>query len=129
MLEQRAIYGPNELVPDKGTPFWKLVLKQFDDLLVRILIVAAVVDLIIAIINGETGASVFVEPGVIILILIANGVLKCNIQQSSYVATVLVYLLVTSYCTLWTLWRSADLCPLTCSNCGSDNRNKCGESH
>jgi hypothetical protein len=76
VLEQRAIYGPNELVPDKGTPFWKLVLKQFDDLLVKILIVAAVVDLIIAIINGETGASVFVEPGVIVLILIANGMLK-----------------------------------------------------
>eukprot|EP00884_Botryococcus_braunii_P019514 jgi/Botrbrau1/6246/Bobra.0129s0001.2 len=72
VLEQRAIYGPNELVPDKGTPFWKLVLKQFDDLLVKILIVAAVVDLVIAIINGETGASVFVEPGVIVLILIAN---------------------------------------------------------
>jgi P-type Ca2+ transporter type 2A len=73
VLEQRAIYGPNELAPEKGTPFWKLVLKQFDDLLVKILIVAAIVDLVIAIINGETGASVFVEPGVIILILVANG--------------------------------------------------------
>ncbi|KAK9840627.1 hypothetical protein WJX81_005487 [Elliptochloris bilobata] len=72
ILEARLVYGQNELAPDKGTPFWKLVLKQFDDLLVKILIAAAVVDLIIALINGESGLSVFVEPGVIVLILIAN---------------------------------------------------------
>jgi hypothetical protein len=73
ILEQRVRHGRNELVPDKGTPFWKLVLKQFDDLLVKILIAAAVVDLIIAVINGEKGLGMFVEPGVIVLILIANG--------------------------------------------------------
>ena len=55
-----------------GTPFWKLVLKQFDDLLVKILIGAAIVDLLIALSNGERGASAFVEPGVILLILVAN---------------------------------------------------------
>ena len=47
-------------------------MKQFDDLLVKILIGAAIVDLLIALSNGETGASAFVEPGVIVLILIAN---------------------------------------------------------
>jgi Cation transporter/ATPase, N-terminus len=90
-----------------GTPFWKLVLKQFDDYLVKVLIAAAVVDLIIALVNGERGAgcarpccywsisndmpgmrmpcrrttchwafvpcSAFVEPGIIVLILLANG--------------------------------------------------------
>ena len=40
-----------------GTPFWKLVLKQFDDYLVKVLIAAAVVDLIIALVNGERGAG------------------------------------------------------------------------
>ena len=40
-----------------GTPFWKLVLKQFDDYLVKILIAAAVVDLVIALLNGERGAG------------------------------------------------------------------------
>eukprot|EP00891_Asterochloris_glomerata_P003373 jgi/Astpho2/3373/e_gw1.00054.11.1_t len=60
------------LLVSAGTPFWKLVVKQFDDLLVKILIVAAVVDFGIAVINGERGASVFVEPGVIVLILAAN---------------------------------------------------------
>ena len=62
--------GPNELPPDPGTPFWKLVLKQFDDLLVKILIAAAAVSLLIGLADGE-GASL-VEPGVIVLILFAN---------------------------------------------------------
>ncbi|CAN1135641.1 Calcium-transporting ATPase 3, endoplasmic reticulum-type, partial [Linum perenne] len=45
-----------------GSPFWKLVLKQFDDLLVKILIAAAVVSFVLALVNGETGLSAFVEP-------------------------------------------------------------------
>ena len=28
----RAEYGPNELDKEEGTPLWKLVLQQFDDL-------------------------------------------------------------------------------------------------
>ncbi|KAK9918863.1 hypothetical protein WJX75_007624 [Coccomyxa subellipsoidea] len=72
VVQARNIYGRNELAPDKGTPFWKLVLKQFDDLLVKILIVAAVVDFLIALASGESGLSAFIEPVVIIAILIAN---------------------------------------------------------
>lgn len=72
VTQARAIHGRNELASEKGPPFWKLVLKQFDDLLVKILIVAAVVDFLIALANGESGISAFLEPGVIILILIAN---------------------------------------------------------
>ena len=47
-----------------GAPFWKLILKQFDDLLVKILIVAAVVSFLLALINGETGIIAFLEPSV-----------------------------------------------------------------
>ena len=67
----RRRHGTNEMPADPGTPFWKLVLKQFDDLLVKILIAAAVVSLVLGILDGE-GASALVEPGVIVLILVAN---------------------------------------------------------
>ncbi|CAM8936005.1 unnamed protein product [Rhodiola kirilowii] len=66
VAEHARIYGKN------GTPFWKLVLKQFDDLLVKILIVAAVVSFILALVNGETGLVAFLEPSVILMILAAN---------------------------------------------------------
>lgn len=72
VAEARRRHGRNELAPEPGTPFWKLVLKQFDDLLVKILIVAAVVDLVIALASGEHGLGAFVEPSVIVLILVAN---------------------------------------------------------
>ncbi|KAJ4701596.1 Calcium-transporting ATPase [Melia azedarach] len=66
VAQHARIYGKN------GTPFWKLVLKQFDDLLVKILIAAAIVSFVLALINGETGLTAFLEPSVILLILAAN---------------------------------------------------------
>ncbi|KAL3687065.1 hypothetical protein R1sor_013374 [Riccia sorocarpa] len=66
VLEHRAVHGSN------GTPFWKLVLKQFDDLLVKILIAAAIVSFLLAVMNGDTGFTALVEPSVILLILAAN---------------------------------------------------------
>ncbi|KAK3234063.1 calcium-transporting ATPase [Cymbomonas tetramitiformis] len=65
-------YGRNEMPPDEGMAFWKLVLKQFDDLLVKILIASAIISFLLAIFDGESDTTAFVEPFVIILILIAN---------------------------------------------------------
>eukprot|EP00195_Chlamydomonas_chlamydogama_P002978 CAMPEP_0202921722 /NCGR_PEP_ID=MMETSP1392-20130828/77545_1 /ASSEMBLY_ACC=CAM_ASM_000868 /TAXON_ID=225041 /ORGANISM="Chlamydomonas chlamydogama, Strain SAG 11-48b" /LENGTH=1097 /DNA_ID=CAMNT_0049615311 /DNA_START=39 /DNA_END=3331 /DNA_ORIENTATION=+ len=70
--ENRQRYGRNALDPEKYAPLWKLVLKQFDDLLVKILLAAAVVDFIIALSDGEGIWGALVEPMVIFLILIAN---------------------------------------------------------
>uniref|UniRef100_A0A2P2M3K3 Calcium-transporting ATPase n=1 Tax=Rhizophora mucronata TaxID=61149 RepID=A0A2P2M3K3_RHIMU len=66
------LYGRNLLQEEQRTPFWKLVLKQFDDLLVKILIASALVSFILALANGETGLTAFLEPFVILLILAAN---------------------------------------------------------
>ncbi|XP_042507926.1 calcium-transporting ATPase 3, endoplasmic reticulum-type [Macadamia integrifolia] len=72
IAENARIYGRNVLPQEGSTPFWKLVLKQFDDLLVKILIGAALVSFLLALINGETGITAFLEPSVILLILAAN---------------------------------------------------------
>lgn len=50
--------------PNADTPFWKLVLKQFDDLLVKILIAAAIISFLLALVDGETGLTAFLEPSV-----------------------------------------------------------------
>ncbi|KAL2629492.1 hypothetical protein R1flu_014178 [Riccia fluitans] len=54
------------------TPFVKLVLKQIDDLLVKILNAAAIRSFFLAIMNGDSGFTALVEPSVIPLILAAN---------------------------------------------------------
>ena len=44
-----TINGPNELEKEKPTPMWKLVLEQFDDYLVKILLVSAAFSFVLAI--------------------------------------------------------------------------------
>ncbi|KAI4375065.1 hypothetical protein MLD38_012977 [Melastoma candidum] len=66
------LYGKNVLPEEERTSFWKLVLKQFDDLLVKILIAAALISFVLALVNGETGLVAFLEPSVILMILAAN---------------------------------------------------------
>ncbi|GFH31115.1 cation-transporting ATPase CA1, partial [Haematococcus lacustris] len=73
--QARNKYGRNELEPEQSTPLWKLILKQFDDLLVKILMAAAAVDFVIAMTEGDSILSGLVEPMVIMLILVANGAL------------------------------------------------------
>lgn len=71
-------HGPNELERHAPPSVWKLVLEQFNDTLVRILLLAAVVSFVLALYDGaeggEVGVTAFVELLVIFLILIVNAV-------------------------------------------------------
>jgi Ca2+ transporting ATPase len=42
----RKKYGPNELPAEEGKSLWELVLEQFDDLLVKILLLAAIISFV-----------------------------------------------------------------------------------
>uniref|UniRef100_H2ZGA1 Sarcoplasmic/endoplasmic reticulum calcium ATPase 2 n=1 Tax=Ciona savignyi TaxID=51511 RepID=H2ZGA1_CIOSA len=64
----RAKYGPNELPAEEGKSLWQMVVEQFEDLLVRILLLAAIISFVKSI-------TAFVEPFVILLILIANSII------------------------------------------------------
>uniref|UniRef100_A0A673JFX9 Calcium-transporting ATPase n=1 Tax=Sinocyclocheilus rhinocerous TaxID=307959 RepID=A0A673JFX9_9TELE len=79
-LEQVKInserYGPNELPAEEGKSLCDLVVEQFEDLLVRILLLAACVSFVLALFEeGEESTTAFVEPIVILLILVANAVI------------------------------------------------------
>ncbi|GAA0170196.1 primary active transporter [Lithospermum erythrorhizon] len=75
---RREIYGWNELQKEKGKPLWRLVLEQFDDMLVKILLLAALISFVLAYFQGneteEYGYEAYVEPFVIVLILVLNAI-------------------------------------------------------
>uniref|UniRef100_A0A665X008 Calcium-transporting ATPase n=1 Tax=Echeneis naucrates TaxID=173247 RepID=A0A665X008_ECHNA len=64
-----------ELPAEEGKSIWELIIEQFEDLLVRILLLAACISFVLAWFEeGEETVTAFVEPFVILLILIANAV-------------------------------------------------------
>ncbi|KAG8824868.1 hypothetical protein FRC19_000922 [Serendipita sp. 401] len=73
--KHQELYGKNEIQEEPPTPIWELILEQFKDQLVLILLASAVISFVLALFedNSEGGILMaFVEPAVILLILVAN---------------------------------------------------------
>lgn len=71
-----AKYGANELDKEEEDSLWDKIKEQFEDLLARILLLAATISFVIAITgDGDEGIAAYVEPFVILLILVLNAMI------------------------------------------------------
>jgi magnesium-transporting ATPase (P-type) len=70
LLYRLGLYGRNELAAPSKTSLFELIAEQFEDRLVQILVAVAVVSSVLSLFEDDPTA--FVEPVVIILILVIN---------------------------------------------------------
>lgn len=70
VVKSRELHGNNSLTPPKRPSLWKLYVEKFEDPVIRILLVAAVLSLIISIIENEYAETI----GIIAAILLATGI-------------------------------------------------------
>ncbi|OLN82035.1 Calcium-transporting ATPase sarcoplasmic/endoplasmic reticulum type [Colletotrichum chlorophyti] len=82
VIASRTKHGKNVIPEDPPTPLWELILEQFKDQLVIILLGSAAVSFVLALFEQEEGWSAFVDPAVILTILILNAVVGVS-QESS----------------------------------------------
>ncbi|MBR6496437.1 MAG: hypothetical protein IKT28_04955 [Rikenellaceae bacterium] len=52
VIESRNKYGENRLTPPKKESVWRLFLEKFNDPIIRVLLVAAVLSLVISVIEN-----------------------------------------------------------------------------
>ena len=68
VIENRNKYGANVLTPAEREPWWRLLLEKFDDPIIRILMIAALIAIGVGFINGEHFEGI----GIVIAILLAT---------------------------------------------------------
>ncbi|RYO87662.1 hypothetical protein DL766_001340 [Monosporascus sp. MC13-8B] len=82
VVKLREKHGRNVIPEEPPTPLWELILEQFKDQLVIILLGSAAISFVLALLEEEEGWSAFVDPAVILTILILNAVVGVS-QESS----------------------------------------------
>ncbi|PVH78873.1 calcium ATPase [Cadophora sp. DSE1049] len=78
----REKHGRNSIEEEPPTPIWELILEQFKDQLVIILLGSAAISFVLALLEEGGGWTAFVDPAVILTILILNAVVGVS-QESS----------------------------------------------
>ena len=68
--ESRRVHGENILTPPEKTPLWKLFLEKFEDPIIRILLIAALLSLLMALRTGEIVETI----GILFAIALATGI-------------------------------------------------------
>lgn len=68
--ESRSQHGSNELTPPKRPSMWKLYLEKFQDPVIRILLVAALLSFVVAFVENEFAETI----GIVCAILLATGI-------------------------------------------------------
>lgn len=68
VIENRSKHGANVLTPAEREPWWRLLLEKFDDPIIRILMIAALMAIGVGFINGEYFEGI----GIVIAILLAT---------------------------------------------------------
>jgi Ca2+-transporting ATPase len=66
--ESRRLHGANVLTPPPREPWWRLYLEKFEDPIIRILLVAAVIAILAGVIEGQYAEGI----GIILAVLLAT---------------------------------------------------------
>jgi Ca2+ transporting ATPase len=65
VVASREKYGRNAIAEEESTPLWELILEQFKDQLVLILLGSAAVSFVLALLEEGEGWTAFVDPAVV----------------------------------------------------------------
>jgi Ca2+-transporting ATPase len=79
VAEQRERYGWNLLTPAQREPWWKLYFEKFDDPVIRILIIAAVIAILAGLADGHYAEGI----GIVIAVLLATALAFVNEYKAS----------------------------------------------